>query len=241
MSTDLQARVDDIRSRVAAACLRAGRDVSGVRIVAVTKTFGPDAVDDAAACGLNVIGESKVQEAKYKIPLCSGNIEWHMIGHLQRNKVRDVVSLFRMIHSVDSLRLLETINAACQAAGITMPVCLEVNVSGEGTKFGMKPEEVVPVLEKCGALMNVDVAGLMTIPPFTPESEGARRYFNALRELRDKCRKESGFPLEELSMGMSNDFEIAVEEGATWIRLGSILFGERKTWKAIARDEVDLE
>jgi len=223
-----QTRLEHVQKRIDAACQRAGRQPYQVTMLAVSKTFGPDDVAEAAGCGLTVFGESKVQEARQKIPLCSGNLEWHMIGHLQRNKVKDAVQLFRMIHAVDSLRLLETINSVSQDAGVTMPVCLEVNVSGEGSKYGMKPEDVLTVLESATRLMNVNVTGMMTIPPFTSEPEGARIFFRTLRELRDKCREKSGFPLEQLSMGMSHDFEIAIEEGATFIRLGSILFGERE-------------
>jgi len=228
MNGDVQSRLEAVLGRIQAACSRAKRDVSGVRIVTVTKTFGPAAVEEAAGCGLTVMGESRIQEAKQKIPLCPGNLEWHMIGHLQRNKVKDAVSMFRMIHSVDSLRLLETINSVSAAAGVSMPVCLEINVSGEASKFGMKPDEVLAVLESSSRLMNIDIAGLMTVPPFTQDPQEARPFFAALRDLRDKCREKTGVPLDELSMGMSNDFEIAVEEGATLVRLGSVLFGERK-------------
>jgi len=228
MSREVQSRLDEVQGRIEAACKRSGRNVDGVKIVAVTKTFGPDAVAEAAECGMKIIGESRIQEAKQKIQFCPGNLEWHMIGHLQRNKVKDAVSLFRMIHSVDSLRLLETVNSVSAAAGVSMPVCLEVNVSGEGSKFGMKPDEVFTVLENSTSLMNVDVVGLMTVPPFTPDPQGARPFFAALRELRDKCREKTGVPLDELSIGMSNDFEIALEEGATLVRLGSVLFGDRK-------------
>ncbi|OGV57984.1 MAG: YggS family pyridoxal phosphate enzyme [Lentisphaerae bacterium RIFOXYA12_FULL_48_11] len=228
MADSFQSRLDQVRDRITAACLRCCRSIEEVQLLTVSKTFGPQDVAEAVECGLKVFGESRIQEAKQKIPLCSGNLDWHMIGHLQRNKVKDAVQLFKMIHGVDSARLLETINMQKLAAGGTMPVCLEVNVSGEGSKFGMNPEEVPAVLEGATKLMNVDVVGLMTIPPFTPDPEGSRPYFKALRDLRDKCRKESGFPLEQLSMGMSHDFEVAIEEGATWIRLGSILFGERK-------------
>jgi len=227
MNDDFQSRLDHVRERVAAACARAGRDPSGVNILAVTKTFGPAQVEEAAECGLTVFGESRVQEARQKIPLCSGNLEWHMVGHLQRNKVKETVQLFRMIHSIDSMRLLEAVNSACEAAGVEMPVCLEVNVSGEGSKFGMKPEEVVPVLEQSSNLVSVSVVGLMTIPPYSEDVEKARSHFKALRELRDECVKKTGAALNELSMGMSGDFEVAVEEGATWIRLGTILFGDR--------------
>ena len=198
-----------------------------MRLMAVSKKVPPDAVNEAVGCGLALFGESRIQEAAQKIPLCPGSIEWHMVGHLQRNKVRDAVRLFRMIHSVDSLKLLEEIEKWAAENGATMPVLLEINVSGEASKFGMKPEDAEGVLKQCGRLMHIEVAGLMTMPPFTEDPEGARAHFRKLRELRDKLRSATGFELKELSMGMSHDFETAIEEGATFIRLGTVLFGER--------------
>jgi len=221
-------RVNAVRARVTVACRRAGRDPCQVSIVAVSKTFGPEEVAAVAACGLNVFGESRVQEAAQKIPLCPGHLEWHMVGHLQRNKVRAAVRLFRMIHSVDSLRLLEAIDAACEEVGCRLPVLLEVNVSGESSKFGLAPADVPAVLERSSALMRVSIVGLMTIPPFTEDPEGARPYFRRLRELREAWRESSGFDLPELSMGMSHDFEVAVEEGATLVRIGTAIFGVRR-------------
>lgn len=227
-----QERVEAIRARMEAACGRAGRKPGDVRLIAVSKTFGPDDVREAAECGLGLFGESKVQEARHKIPMCPGHIEWLMIGHLQRNKVREAVRLFQGIHSVDTLPLLEAVNSEAAEAGKTLPVLLEINVSGERSKFGMAPESVPAVLERAGALMNVDVLGLMTLPPFDPEPEKARPFFRQLRALRDAWRASSGFPLNELSMGMSQDFEVAIEEGATWIRVGTGLFGTRKAaWR----------
>ncbi len=227
MCESLSDRLAGVEERIRAACVRAGRERPDVRMLAVSKTFGPDRVREAAEAGLTLFGENRVQEAKQKIPLCPGRLEWHMIGHLQRNKVRDAVRLFEMIHSVDSLRLLAAIEDAAAQAGKTIPVCLEVNVSGESSKFGMTPEELPGVLEASTGMMHVDVTGLMTMPPFTEEAQGARPYFVRLRELRDGCREEQGFELPELSMGMSHDFEVAIEEGATWIRLGSVVFGAR--------------
>ena len=224
---DGRRRVEQVRTRIEAACARAGRSPKDVDIVAVAKTFGPEAVVEAVAAGLRLIGESKVQEAKQKIPLCPGGLEWHMVGHLQRNKVRDAVELFSMIHSIDSMRLMEAVNSACEEAGKVMPVLLEVNVSGEASKFGLTPADVPDVLGKCGKLMNVSVVGIMTIAPFAEDPEDVRQYYKRLRELRDEWRGKTGFGLEELSMGMSNDFEMAVEEGATLVRLGTVLFGER--------------
>jgi pyridoxal phosphate enzyme (YggS family) len=196
-------------------------------MAAVTKGIGPEQVRNAAEAGLRIFGENRVQEARQKIPMCSSELEWHMIGHLQTNKVRDAVRLFSMIHSVDSLKLIRSINDACGLTGNAMPVCLQVNVSGESSKYGLSPEDVPAVLQESKGLINVDITGLMTIPPFASEPEDVRPFFRRLRELRDQWQDECGIPLRELSMGMSNDFDVAVEEGATWVRLGSILFGER--------------
>jgi pyridoxal phosphate enzyme (YggS family) len=142
--------------------------------------------------------------------------------------VKDTVRLFRMIHSIDSLRLLECVDSEASNAGVTMPVCLEVNVSGESSKFGLAPDDLSDVLKAGTKLMNVDIVGLMTMPPFTEDPEGARPYFKKLRELRDSLRQSSGFELGELSMGMSNDFEVAIEEGSTMVRIGTVIFGGRK-------------
>ncbi len=220
-------RLEEIQRRINSACERVGRDPAEVNLLGVTKKILPDQITEASDAGKVIFGENRVQEAKQKIPLCPGHLEWHMIGHLQRNKVKDAVSLFSMIHSVDSHRLLETVNSAGEEAGKNMPVCLEINVSGESSKYGLDPDEVPALLEQCGSMMNVDVVGLMTMPPFTEDPEDARPHFKRLCELRDQWRESTGFDLSELSMGMTGDFEIAVEEGATWIRLGTILFGGR--------------
>lgn len=236
MSADeVQGRLDGVRKRIESACARAGRDVSGVRVVAVAKGFGPDAVREAADAGLEVIGESKVQEARQKIPLCPGGLEWHLVGHLQTNKVREAVHWFRMIHSVDSEKLMDAVDKAASAAAVETPVCIEVNVSGERSKFGVPPDALDGLLEHSRGLTSVEVVGLMTVPPFTPDPEEARPFFRALRERRDACRERHGIELNELSMGMSNDFEVAVEEGATMVRLGTVLFGERKAGAGFRR------
>jgi pyridoxal phosphate enzyme (YggS family) len=188
-----------------------------------------------------VFGENRVQEARQKIPQCPGHLEWHMVGHLQTNKVSHAVRLFSMIHSVDSPRLLEAVDRACETAGRVLPVCLEVNVSGERSKFGLKPGEVPAVLERSTRLLNVDVVGLMTIPPFTEDPGDARPFFRRLREQRDVWRAQSGFSLDQLSMGMSHDFEVAIEEGATWIRLGTVLFGRRTTGGAPSQGTVPAD
>jgi pyridoxal phosphate enzyme (YggS family) len=228
MNESVVERLNAVEQRVRAACLRAGRDPSRVSILAVAKTFGPEAVREAAAAGVTAIGENRVREAAEKIPLCPGHLDWHMIGHLQTNKVRPAVSIFGVIHSVDSRRLLEAVDRACAAQGKTMPVYLEVNVSGESSKFGFEPDEVPAVLEHGAGLAHVDLQGLMTMPPFSADPEDARPFFRRLRGLRDEWQAGLEIPLPQLSMGMSNDFEVAVEEGATWLRLGSVLFGPRR-------------
>jgi len=227
MNDQFADRLSRIRERVVRACERAGRNPETVNLLPVSKTHGPERVCEAAACGLAVFGENRVQEAKQKIPLCPGHLAWHLVGHLQTNKVKDAVRLFTVIHSVDSVKLLTAIDAAGELTGRIMPVFLEVNVAGESSKFGLAPAEVPSVLNAANALQRVEVAGLMTIPPVAEEPEHARMFFRQLRELRDRWRPETGFDLNELSMGMSHDFEVAIEEGATWIRLGTVLFGSR--------------
>ena len=228
MDDAMQERVEGVRRRIAAACERAGRSSDSVRLVAVSKQQPPSRIREAAACGLRILGENRVQEAAAKIPECPSGIEWHMVGHLQRNKVAVAVRLFDMIHSVDSLRLLEAIEASAREQGKHLPVCLEVNVSGEGSKFGLAPDAVESVLQAAMQLDNVEVVGLMTMPPFTPDPEKARSHFQQLCSLRDTWAERCGLPLSELSMGMTLDFEVAIEEGATLIRVGTALFGERK-------------
>jgi PLP dependent protein len=229
MSNSFQDNLNAIRVRMGAACRRAGRDAASVQLVAVSKMHGPSRIREAAECGVTVFGESKVQEAGVKIPLCPTRLSWHMVGHLQRNKAGAAVELFAVIHSVDSLRLLEAIDRAGDELGRTPAVLIEVNVSGEGSKFGLPPDQVPAVLEAASKLTHVTVAGLMTMPPFAEAPEKARPHFRRLRGLRDEWRAASGFPLADLSMGMSHDFEVAIEEGATWVRIGTALFGERRT------------
>ena len=233
MTEGLQERVEAVRSRIAAACGRAGRDSQSVSLVAVSKGVGPEDIRAASDCGLAVFGESRIQEAAVKIPLCPGGLEWHLVGHLQRNKVGPAVGLFGLIHSVDSERLLQAINDACGESGRVMPVFLEVNVSAESGKFGMPPQELAGVVERSTSLMNVEIRGLMTMPPFRPDPEDARPFFRRLRELRDEARAATGFDLPDLSMGMSGDLEVAIEEGATRVRIGTAVFGERrqKAWR----------
>ncbi|MEI6564302.1 MAG: YggS family pyridoxal phosphate-dependent enzyme [bacterium] len=228
MSIELENRYADIIRRIHEACGRVGRDPATVRLMAVSKTLQPDDIAAVAALGIETFGENRIQEARGKISLCPGRLHWHLIGHLQSNKAREAVRLFEMIHSVDSLRMLETLDRVAAEEGCTLPVCLEVNVSGERSKFGMSPDDLPVALEAANRLFKVKVVGLMTIPPIAEDPGEARPFFRALRDLRDRMQAATGLNLPELSMGMSHDFEIAVEEGATWIRVGTLLFGPRK-------------
>ena len=221
-------RLAAVRNRIEEACARAGRRPDDVLLLPVTKGVAPERLEEAAACGLSVFGENRVQEARQKMAVLPDRLSWHMIGHLQSNKARDAARYFSMIQSVDSLKLLRTIDAAAADEGKTMPVCLEVNLAGEGSKFGLAEPDVAGVLAGCNELRCVDVRGLMAIPPVAEDPAAARPYFAKLRGIRDRLRSESGFELPELSMGMSNDFEMAIEEGATIVRLGTILFGRRE-------------
>lgn len=216
-----------IQQRIVSACARAGRDPDSVTLLAVTKAQPPEVVNEAARLGLTLLGENKMQEAKAKIPLCSGRLRWHFIGHLQTNKCRDAVEWFEMIQSVDSLHLAEEINKRAEQAGKRMPILLEVNLAGEASKFGYRPEQLLAELPRLNALPRVEVHGLMTVPPWTPEAETIRPVFRRLRELKDQCEQILGAPLPHLSMGMSGDFEVAIEEGATMVRIGTALFGPR--------------
>lgn len=216
-----------IRERIARACDRAGRATDEVLLLAVSKGQSVAAVAAGVRAGLTAFGESKVQEAKQKIPLCPGALTWHMIGHLQTNKCRDAVELFAMIQSVDSLHLAGEISRRCEPAGRVMPVLLEVNVAGESSKFGYAPEQLLLDLDALNALPRIAIHGLMTIAPYTVEAERVRPFFRQLRELKQRCEDRLGAPLPHLSMGMSGDFETAIEEGATIIRVGTALFGAR--------------
>jgi len=224
MSDTFLQRLEAVERRIAAVCEKADRPRDSVRLLAVSKTKPPEAIREAADCGLRLFGENRVQEAQSKIPMCPNGLEWHLIGHLQTNKAKVAARYFQMVHSVDSLKLLQALNSY---AGTTLPVLLQVNVSGESAKFGMKPDEVAEVIDAANQMQKCEVHGLMTIPPFSPDPEKTRVHFSALRQLRDRLQDETGTPLPELSMGMSHDLEVAIEEGSTWVRIGTDLFGGR--------------
>ncbi|MEI7730251.1 MAG: YggS family pyridoxal phosphate-dependent enzyme [Verrucomicrobiota bacterium] len=224
---DLAINLSKIRERITAACERSGRDASAVELLAVSKGQPPEAVRAAADLGLALFGENRVQEGKIKISLCPSRLRWHLIGHLQSNKCRDAVHFFSMLQGVDSLALAQEINKWADKSAKTMPLLLEINVAGESSKFGLRPAQLIADLAAINALPRIEIHGLMTIAPWTPDPEKARPFFRQMRELKEHCEQMLGAPLPHLSMGMSGDFEVAIEEGTTMIRLGTALFGPR--------------
>ena len=230
LHTDIARNLADARLRIQQAALAAGRAPEGVRLLAVSKTFSLDHIRAAVAAGQEDFGENRVQEALQKIDGSADlKIRWHLIGPLQSNKVRKAVSRFSAIHSVDSLRLLETIDAAATEAGVVPDVLVQVDLAGEATKHGTPPAGAKAIIKAAERCRSVRPVGLMTIPPFFDQPEDVRPYFAQLRELRATWLKEGFQPamLQELSMGMSHDFDIAVQEGATIVRLGTAIFGKR--------------
>ena len=223
----LAENLESVHARIAAACARAGRAPDAVRLLAVSKTYGPDAVRAAAAAGQRWFGENRVQEAAAKIPECPGNLAWHLIGHLQSNKAALAARLFDWVHSVDSAKLLETLDRHAAEAGRTLRALVQVNVSGERSKSGLAPAAVPEVLALAHRLRNVQIVGLMTIPPLAEDPETARPCFRKLRELRGEWAAATGLELPELSMGMTHDLDVAIEEGATFVRVGTGIFGAR--------------
>ncbi len=214
---------------------------NAVKLVAVSKSHPPESLKDALMHGVSLFGESRVQEARAKIPLLPLQCRWHFIGHLQKNKIRQALPLFELFHGVDSLETAREIDRVAAELGLHPNILLEVNTAGESTKFGFSPTQLISQFEELLSLPRVQILGLMTIPPPAPEPEGSRRYFAALRLLRDNLQQNAGVALPELSMGMSDDYPVAVEEGATLVRIGSALFGPRpgKTWKPSASDSLD--
>jgi pyridoxal phosphate enzyme (YggS family) len=230
--------LERVREQIANACAKCGRNPGDVELIAVTKTHPAELVREAIEGGQTLFGENKVQEARAKIPLLPSTIRWHLIGHLQKNKIRHALPLFEMIHSVDSFELATAINRVANEDGHRPRVLLEVNVSGEGSKFGFEPDLLRNQLEQLLALDRLAIEGLMTIPPLAPEAEESRKFFVALRELRDELEHSAGVKLPQLSMGMSDDFAVAIEEGASFVRVGTAIFGKRTPLrKRIVLDE----
>lgn len=220
----LAENIRSVRLRIDAACQRSGRDPSDVKLVAVSKTHPSEVIRDAMAAGLAVFGENKVQEAEAKIvDLGRDGIEWHLIGHLQSNKARRAVQLFDVIQSVDALELAERLERICGEEGrASLPVFVQVDLAGEATKSGVAESDLEPLVNYLGRCNHLSLKGLMILPPYFDDPEATRPFFHRLREIRDQL-----VPGGELSMGMSHDFEVAIEEGATIVRVGTAIFGER--------------
>jgi pyridoxal phosphate enzyme (YggS family) len=219
--------LEHVREQIANAAANSGRSADDVELVAITKTHPAEKVREAVGAGQALFGENRVQEARAKIPELPSNLRWHLVGHLQKNKIRHALPLFEMIHSVDSLSLAQDINRIAEEQRVHPRVLLEVNVAGEGSKFGFSPDKLRDQMEELLALPRLSILGLMTIPPLAKEAEASRKYFVQLRELRDRLQTEFHVDLAELSMGMTEDFAVAVEEGATLVRVGTAIFGER--------------
>jgi pyridoxal phosphate enzyme (YggS family) len=224
---EIEKNLSKVRERIEQAAIKAGRDPQGIKLVAVTKTVPVPRIREAMAAGATIFGENYVQEVRAKIEeIGKSGIEWHFIGHLQSNKAAHAVRLFDLIHAVDSLTLARDLDKRAGAAGKIIDCLLEVNLSQEASKFGISKEKTPELAHACKELKNISLRGMMTMAPYTDDPEAARPYFIALRELREEIA-HSGIPLPELSMGMSSDFEKAIEEGATIVRIGTAIFGER--------------
>jgi PLP dependent protein len=223
----ISANLEEVRERIASACRVSGRSPESVELIAVSKTFPATAVSEATHCGQFIFGESRQQEAEPKIASLPDRLRWHFIGRLQTNKVRKVLPLFEAIHAVDSLRLATHIDHVAADCGLFPKVFLQVNVAGEASKGGFEPGDIERDLDAILGLQRLEILGLMTIPPAEDDAESARKWFVALRELRDRLVEKFGVPLPSLSMGMSGDYEVAVQEGATHVRVGSAIFGKR--------------
>ncbi|MEK4060095.1 MULTISPECIES: YggS family pyridoxal phosphate-dependent enzyme [unclassified Paenibacillus] len=226
----LQERIAEVEERVERACAASGRDASDVKVIAVTKYVSLETVSAVLEAGLEDIAESRWQNAEHKWNALGNKGTWHFIGHLQTNKVKDVIGKFQYIHSLDRLSLAQELHKKAEAAGIDVNVFLQVNISGEDTKFGLPPEAVPEFLREIAPLHRVKVIGLMTMAPYEGDPELTRPVFRGLRELRDALNllALTPEPIQELSMGMSNDFEVAIQEGATWVRLGTVLVGHEE-------------
>lgn len=223
----LAERLHTIRGRIDAAARRAGRDPASIELLAVSKTQPVEALSEAINAGQLLFGENRVQELLAKQPLLPSKVRWHLIGHLQSNKVRKILPLVEAIHSIDSLDLARDVNRIASELGLRPKAYLEVNVGNESTKHGFAAAAIADQLAPLREFDHLDIQGLMCIPPFDPEPEQSRRYFVMLRELRDQLQQAGGPPLPRLSMGMSHDFEVAIEEGATIVRVGTAIFGSR--------------
>ena len=228
-------QLQTVRNEITEACKRSGRDPKEVTLIAVSKTKPVSMIEEAIEAGQTVFGENKVQELCSKYEVLPKNLSWHLIGHLQRNKVKYIADKAALIHSVDSLRLAQTIDQEGKKHNRVIPILIEVNVSGEDTKFGVSVEEALPLIEKISVLPNIRVKGLMTIAPFVENPEENRSVFRRLKQLSVDIgdKNMNNVYMDILSMGMTNDYQVAVEEGATMVRVGTGIFGERDYSKTI--------
>jgi pyridoxal phosphate enzyme (YggS family) len=224
--SEIKENLSKVMERIEKAARRVGRDPREVKLVAVSKTVDAPRIIEAIGSGVCILGENYVQEAQRKIDEIGRAVAWHFIGHLQSNKAKYAVRLFDMIHSLDSLPLAEELNRRAEQAGKVIKVMIEVNLSGETTKFGADEEGILSLAKRVLNLNRLSLEGLMTMPPYFDLPEMSRPYYIGLRELKERMVKE-GIPMRELSMGMSSDFEIAIEEGATYVRVGTAIFGPR--------------
>jgi len=228
--------LERVCEQIAQAAAQAARAIDEIEVVAITKTHPAEKVREAIEAGQTLFGESRVQEARAKIPELPSNLRWHFVGHLQKNKIRHALPLFELFHGVDSLALAQELNRIAADEGMHPRVLLEVNVAGEGSKFGFSTDKLREQMEELLALQRLSILGLMTIPPLADKAEASRRYFVELRQLRDRLQTEFYVDLPQLSMGMTQDYPVAVEEGATLVRVGTAIFGERSK-KQKATDE----
>ncbi len=225
----IQEHLRHVEEKICQACDRSGRDRDDVTLIAVSKTKPIEDLKEAYRCGTRYFGENKVQEIMEKYPQMPGDVKWHMIGHLQRNKVKYIVDKVAMIHSVDSLRLAQTIQTEAAKEQVTIPILLEVNVAGEESKFGLSVEEVIPLTEQISTMKNIHIQGLMTIAPYVDDPEENRWVFRELKKISVDIEEKNidNVDMYVLSMGMTGDYEVAIEEGATMIRVGTGIFGSR--------------
>jgi pyridoxal phosphate enzyme (YggS family) len=224
---DIPSNLEWVLSQIAEAAKKSGRSLDDIELVAISKTHEAEKVRAALDAGQQLFGESRVQEARAKIPLLPSSARWHFVGRLQKNKIRHALPLFELFHSVDSIELAREMNRIADEEGLHPRVLLEVNVAGEGSKIGFTPDSLRAGMETLLGLPRLSIEGLMTIPPLAPEAEASREYFCALRDLRDQFAAQFQVRLPILSMGMSGDFSVAIEEGATLVRVGTAIFGKR--------------
>ncbi len=228
---EIAANLERVRERIAVAAKKSGRSPEEIELVAVSKAHPAEQVQAAVEAGQLLFGESRVQEARAKIPLLPSRLRWHFIGHLQKNKIRHALPLIELFHGIDSLAVAQDMQRIAEEEGIQPRILLEVNVAGEASKHGFTPEALRRDLEAILSLGRLTTEGLMAIPPLAPEAEASRRYFVMLRELRDELESGLNVRLPQLSIGMSGDYLVAIEEGATLVRVGTAIFGERSRGK----------